>query len=90
MKHYFQVMKMLFLSNELNFIPNMYQIEQVYIQKCKTVFQNEFSVTIGLPKNKEHRIMYYKKLERMAKLMHDVGVIHMDLYPSNVLWMKDN
>ena len=45
---------------------------------------------MGVPAEKDRFAMYLEAFETGMKKFHDRGVIHMDLYPSNVMWNFEN
>jgi len=42
--------------------------------------------TIGLPADREQRKLYLQALREAVDAVHRAGVVHLDLYPSNVFW----
>jgi hypothetical protein len=45
---------------------------------------------IGLPSNKNMRVKFLNKLELAMHCFHAVGVVHLDLYLSNIIWRELN
>ena len=44
---------------------------------------------MGVPSDETLFKLFLVKLEEAIKNVHDAGVIHVDLYPSNILWRVD-
>jgi len=53
------------------------------------VFRNLVGFRIGLPADEAQRGRYLDALRRAVDAIHDAGVVHLDLYPSNVMWKED-
>lgn len=51
------------------------------------MLDSEFQM--GVPQDNVEFSAYIKELKRSYKLMHAAGVVHVDGYPSNILWKKD-
>mmetsp|Transcript_9548 Transcript_9548/g.29081 ORF Transcript_9548/g.29081 Transcript_9548/m.29081 type:complete len:529 (-) Transcript_9548:151-1737(-) len=43
---------------------------------------------LGVPTNENQRILYFAALRVAMKAIHDAGVVHLDLYPSNIMWRE--
>ena len=57
----------------------------------RLVFHNltKFGYRIGLPPTRELRVAFMTELRRAVALVHSVGVVHLDLYLSNIMWKLD-
>lgn len=44
---------------------------------------------IGLPPTPDDRVKFLAELRKAVEYFHDAGVVHMDLYLSNIMWKKD-
>lgn len=54
------------------------------------VFPNLHDYHIGFPTEKSHRDSYVVELTNIVTMMHGAGVVHLDLYPSNIMWKPDD
>ena len=43
---------------------------------------------IGLPYTQEQRKIYLEKLKSAIRAIHMAGVVHLDLYLSNIMWKE--
>lgn len=60
-------------------------------KKCDAiVFEKLAGFNIGLPKDSMDRKHLVKKIESVVEEMHKLGVVHMDLYLSNIMWKKND
>jgi serine/threonine protein kinase len=41
---------------------------------------------IAIPEYAVLRGLYINKLKDVIQCIHEIGVVHLDLYPSNILW----
>ncbi len=41
---------------------------------------------IGVPTDQGHHELYRKELRTSVREIHNSGIVHMDLYPSNIMW----
>lgn len=41
---------------------------------------------IGLPSEAKARVWFFESLQSAIQAIHDAGVVHLDLYPSNIMW----
>ncbi len=99
LRHYFNVMKTVFdckkLRSSVGF-PICVFMETQTIKKteydislCSLVFDNYSDYRIGFPSSSEQRKKYYNELADLVSALHASGVVHLDLYPSNIMWKID-
>jgi hypothetical protein len=99
LRHYFLIMQQIYhgspeLRDSIVF-PICVRMEnesgntkQYNIQLCDLVFENlsQSGWKIGVPIDKNLREKYFQNLKWSIDLLHHCGVVHMDLYPSNIFW----
>jgi hypothetical protein len=60
------------------------------IQKCCIIFENLVDYKIGFPLEPQQRLAFIKELEHIVLNLHSAGVIHFDLYLSNIMHKIDS
>jgi hypothetical protein len=85
--HYFSAMKKL-SANEI-------LINKIVFPYCiidnSIIFQNMLDYNIGLPTDEFYQELYCTELEYIISEVHSMGFLHLDLYPSNILYkISDN
>jgi serine/threonine protein kinase len=56
----------------------------VFINVCKLDYQ------IGVPADHDLQQLYINELSRVIEIIHGSGFVHLDLYPSNIMWRYDD
>jgi serine/threonine protein kinase len=56
------------------------------------VFENLESdgYVIGVPEGEHLQSLYATNLKTAIEAIHTAGLVHMDLYPSNIMWKSDD
>lgn len=65
---------------------NLKRFENPTVEKTIIFPKLEPEFKMGVPSNKDLFALYLVKLKEAIKKIHAKGVIHIDLYPSNILW----
>jgi hypothetical protein len=96
LKHYFQVMKTIYDCPDLRsyvIAPICVRMEdsprnsnEYNLSKCFILFHNYSDYHIGFPETRELQQAYFEQLQMIVTKLHQIGVVHMDLYPSNIMW----
>jgi hypothetical protein len=55
----------------------------VFINICELGYQ------IGVPADQRLQQLYIEELSRVIESIHESGFVHLDLYPSNIMWKYD-
>jgi hypothetical protein len=58
-------------------------VSLVFINVCKLGYQ------IGVPAVQHLQQLFIKELSRVIESIHGSGFVHLDVYPSNILWIYD-
>ena len=45
---------------------------------------------VGIPKVEDDKLLYIAELEKGMTAIHNAGLVHMDFYPSNIMWFKNS
>ena len=64
--------------------------EKEIVESGALVFNNLAFIgyRIGFPKDQSKAKAFVVAIEEACKSIHDAGVVHMDLYPSNIMWKE--
>jgi serine/threonine protein kinase len=99
LRHYFNVMKTVFdcekLRSSISFPICVYMENQTSkkteydISLCSLVFHNYSDYRIGFPSSNDQQDQFYNKLEGLVLMLHKSEVVHVDLFPSNIMWKMD-
>jgi serine/threonine protein kinase len=90
--HYFKIMSSLHRHSECRDVvlfPICVREYEDSIDHCSIVFPKlGRDYKIGLPDTQEQRERYFEKLKSAIRAIHVAGVVHLDLYLSNVMWKE--
>ena len=87
--HYFRIMARLHQSDECRphvVFPICVREYEENINESCIVFPKMNGYHIGFPEEEDLRRMYFEKLKTIIDSFHVAGVVHLDLYPSNIMW----
>ena len=54
------------------------------------IFPMLIGYQMGVPSDESDYILFLDELKRVINLVHKAGVVHVDLYPSNIMWKKED
>jgi serine/threonine protein kinase len=90
--HYFKIMTQLHRfpdCREVVLFPICVREYEDSIDHCSIVFPKlGCDYKIGLPDTQEQRERYFEKLKSAIRAIHMAGVVHLDLYLSNIMWKE--
>ena len=90
--HYFKIMSQLHRHPECRDVvlfPICVREYEDSIDHCSIVFPKlGCDYKIGLPDTQEQRQRYFEKLKSAIRAIHTAGVVHLDLYLSNIMWKE--
>jgi tRNA A-37 threonylcarbamoyl transferase component Bud32 len=66
------------------------QIDTYEIHNCCIIFENLVDYKIGFPVEQQQRLEFIKQLELTVEALHAAGVVHFDLYLSNIMHKIDS
>ena len=60
-----------------------------YIREDVIVFEKLIGFQIGFPADAVERQKLFHAMQAAASEFHALGLVHMDMYPSNIMWKKN-
>ena len=91
LNRYFKIMSCLHKSDCRDYVVFPISVREYgeSTEESSIVFPNLSDYKIGLPASQDERYSYLSILRCAISRIHAAGVVHMDLYPSNVMWKLD-
>ena len=90
LRHFFYAMRTLFSCEACRkFVCFPICVKENGSYKWDLVFPNLTDYRIGFPATFELRVVFLSKVKEAAAAFHSQKVVHLDLYPSNIMWKID-